>query len=56
MRCRTPLDMWSEQNKLLQSVFADFQVVAARVMGSACNRSGHAGDRKIKKRWQTVAS
>jgi hypothetical protein len=30
MRCRTPFEMLDEQNKLLQSVFADFQEVSAR--------------------------
>jgi hypothetical protein len=55
MRCHTPLEIWSEQNKLVQSVFADFQVVSARVMDGAFNGSADAGDRKVKKRRQTVA-
>ena len=50
MGCRTPLEMWDKQNKLLQSVFADFQVVSARVMGSAFNGSADAGATKPKKR------
>jgi hypothetical protein len=55
MGCRTPLEMWNKQNKLLQNVFVDFQEVSARVMGSAFNESADAGERKVKKRRQTVA-
>ena len=54
--CRTPLEMWNRQNKLLQSVFADFQEVSARVMGSAFDGSADARDSKVKKRRRTVAS
>jgi hypothetical protein len=56
MGCRTPLEMWNKQNKLLQSVFADFQEVSARVMAGAFNGPADAGDSKVKKRRQTVAS
>ena len=50
MGCHTPLEMWDKQNKLLQSVFADFQEVSARVMASAFNGSADARATKPKKR------
>jgi hypothetical protein len=55
MRCRTPFEMWDEQNKFLQGVFADFQKVSARMMSSALNRAA-ARDTKVKKPRQAVAS
>jgi hypothetical protein len=55
MRCRTPFEMWDEQNKFLQGVFADFQKVSARMMSSAFNRAA-ARDTKVKKPRQAVAS
>ena len=53
MRCRTPFEMWGEQNRLLHSVFADFQKVSVRVMGGALNAGAEGARRgKVKKRGQ----
>jgi hypothetical protein len=56
MRCRTPFEVWDEQNKLLQGVFADFRKVSSRVMSRAFNGVSRARDTKVKKRRQTAAS
>ena len=56
MRCRTPMEMWGEQSKLLQGVFADFQKVSTLVISSAFNGVSRARDTKVKKRRQAVAS
>jgi hypothetical protein len=49
MRCRTPFEVWVEQSKLLQSVFADFQkVMSARALDNARGM-------KVKKRRQADA-
>jgi hypothetical protein len=52
MRCRTPLEVWEEQNKLLQDVFADFQKVSSRVVSGALKGASRARDTKVKKRRQ----
>jgi hypothetical protein len=50
MRCRTPLEAWGEQNKLLQDLFADFRKVSARATGGAFDgAAGEARDTTIKK-------
>jgi hypothetical protein len=56
MRCRTPFEMWGEQGKLLQGVFADFQKVSARMMSGAFNGVSPTRNAKVKKRRQTAAS
>jgi hypothetical protein len=57
MRCRTPFEMWDEQNKFVQGVFADLQKVSARVICSAFyGAAEEARDPKVKKRRRTVAS
>ena len=49
MRCRTPLETWGEQNKLLQDLFADFrEVPSARALDNARGM-------KVKKRRQADA-
>jgi hypothetical protein len=50
MRCRTPFEMLDEQNKLLQSVFADFQEVSARAINTALYVSPGVPHTKVKKR------
>jgi len=49
MRCRTPFEMWGAQSKVLQGVFADFQMVSARAMNSAFNGVAEEARRKVKK-------
>jgi hypothetical protein len=56
MRCRTPFEVWDEQNKLLQGVFADFQKVSSRVVSGAFKGVSRARDTKVKKRRQAAAS
>jgi len=57
MRCRTPFEVWVEQSKLLQSVFADFQKVSARATGSVFDgAAGAARDKTVRKRRQGGAS
>ena len=57
MRSRTPLEVWAEQNKLLQNMFTDFQKVSVRAMNWPLNgAAGEARDTTVKKRRQTRAS
>jgi hypothetical protein len=56
MRCRTPLEVWEEQNKLLQGVFADFQKVSSRLVSGAFKEVSRARHTKVKKRRRAAAS
>jgi hypothetical protein len=56
MRCRTPFEMWSEQNKLLQGVFTDFQKTSTRMVSGAFNEVADVRHRKVEKRRQANAS
>jgi hypothetical protein len=56
MRCRTPFEVWEEQNKLLKGVFADFQKVSSRVVNGAFNGVSRARDTKVQKRREAAAS
>jgi hypothetical protein len=56
MRCRTTLEVWDEQNKLLQDVFADFQKVSSRVVSGAFKGVSRARHTKVKKRRRAAAS
>jgi hypothetical protein len=56
MRCRTPLEVWEEQNKLLQGVFADFQKVSSRLVSGAFKGVSRARHTKVKKRRRAAAS
>jgi hypothetical protein len=49
MRCRTPFEIWDEQNKLFQSVFADFKGVSARAISTALDVSPEAPLKKQRR-------